>query len=91
MKAIESLVSIVVPVYNVEKYLKECLESIIQQDYRNLEIIVVDDGSPDNSGKIADEYAEADKRIKVIHKENAGVAAARSISCTTCKLYYYKQ
>ena len=78
MKAIESLVSIVVPVYNVEKYLKECLESIIQQDYRNLEIIVVDDGSPDNSGKIADEYAEADKRIKVIHKENAGVVAARN-------------
>ncbi|MBO5204316.1 MAG: glycosyltransferase family 2 protein [Clostridia bacterium] len=75
----DSLVSIIIPVYNVEKYLPECLESVINQTYKNLEILLIDDGSPDNSGKICDEYAEKDARIKVIHKENGGVSSARNL------------
>ena len=63
-------VSVIVPVYNVENYLEECVNSILNQTYENLEIILVDDGSNDNSGKICDEYALKDNRIKVIHKEN---------------------
>ena len=73
------LISIIVPIFKVEKYLRECLNSIINQTYKNLEIILIDDGSPDNSGKICDEYAKKDKRIKVIHKENEGVSIARNI------------
>ena len=72
------LISIIVPVYNVEKYLVECIESILSQTYENFELILVDDGSPDNSGKICDEYAEKDGRIKVIHKENGGLPSARN-------------
>lgn len=71
-------ISIIVPIYNVEKYLKQCLNSICHQDYQNLEIILVDDGSPDESGNICDEYAIKDSRIKVIHKKNMGVSAARN-------------
>ena len=71
-------VSIVIPVYNVEKYLPKCIESIINQTYRNLEIILVDDGSMDASGSICDEYATKDTRIRVVHKKNAGVSAARN-------------
>ncbi len=71
-------ISIIIPVYKVELYLPKCLESIINQTYKNLEIILVDDGSPDNCGKICDSYAEKDSRIKVIHKKNAGVARARN-------------
>lgn len=74
----EELVSIIIPVYKVEKYLKECLESVVNQTYKNLEIILVDDGSPDSCGKICDEYAKIDKRVKVIHKENGGVSSARN-------------
>ena len=74
----EDLISIVVPVYNVEDYLKECLESIIKQTYRNLEIILVDDGSTDNSGRICEEYKEKDSRILVIHKKNGGLSSARN-------------
>ena len=73
------LISVVVPVYNVEKYVGQCIESIINQTYKNLEIILVDDGSTDNSGKICDEYAKKDNRIKVIHKENEGVVIARRL------------
>jgi len=72
------LISVIVPVYNVEKYLKQCIESIIHQTYQNLEIILVDDGSPDNCGVICDEYAKQDKRIKVIHQENGGLSSARN-------------
>ena len=68
----------IIPVYNVEKYLHRCLDSVIAQTYQNLEIICVDDGSVDESGKICDQYAVRDARIKVIHQENQGVSAARN-------------
>lgn len=71
-------VSVIVPIYNVEKYIGKCILSIIEQTYKNIEIILVDDGSLDDSGNIADEYATRDNRIKVIHKANAGVSAARN-------------
>lgn len=74
----EKLISIIVPVYNVEKYLEQCLDSILNQTYKNLEIILVDDGSTDNSGSICDRYGEKDSRIKVIHQKNGGVCAARN-------------
>ena len=73
------LISVIVPVYNVEAYLRRCIDSIINQSYTNLEIILVDDGSTDNSGLICDEYAKKDNRVKVIHKENRGVSSARNI------------
>lgn len=72
------LISIVVPVYNVADYLAECIDSIRQQSYKNLEIIIVDDGSTDNSGDIGDGYSRQDKRIKIIHQENGGLSAARN-------------
>lgn len=75
----EELISVIVPVYKVEKYLPKCIESIINQTYKNLEIILVDDGSPDKCGEICEEYARKDTRIKVIHKENGGLSSARNI------------
>ena len=72
------LLSVIVPVYRVEKYLDRCLQSIAGQTYRNLEIILVDDGSPDSSGAICDAWAAKDSRIRVIHKKNAGAGAARN-------------
>ena len=72
------LISVVVPVYKVEGYINRCVDSIINQTYNNLEIILVDDGSPDKCGKICDEYAKKDKRIKVIHKLNGGLSDARN-------------
>lgn len=72
------LVSVIVPVYKVEAYLERCLDSIVHQTYRNLEVILVDDGSPDNCGVICDRYADADSRIQVIHLQNGGVAKARN-------------
>lgn len=74
----EARISIVVPVYNVEHYLPKCIESIINQTYQNLEIILVDDGSTDRSGFICDQYAALDSRIKVVHKENGGLSDARN-------------
>lgn len=71
-------VSVIVPIYNVERYLRKCIDSIINQSYRNLEIILVDDGSPDNCGKICDEYSTRDMRVKVIHKTNGGLSDARN-------------
>ena len=73
----EPLISVLVPVYNIERYIGRCLESIIVQTYKNLEIIVVDDGSTDRSGEICDLYASKDSRIKVIHKANGGLVSAR--------------
>ena len=78
MKSSNSLVSVIVPVYNAENYLPDCIESIINQTYDNLEIIIVDDGSTDNSGVICDDYAKKDKRIVVYHKKNGGVSSARN-------------
>ncbi|MBR5279195.1 MAG: glycosyltransferase, partial [Clostridia bacterium] len=73
------LISVIVPVYKVEKYLNKCVESIVNQTYKNLEIILVDDGSPDNCPKMCDEWAEKDSRIKVIHQENGGGSKARNV------------
>lgn len=75
---VEDLVSIVIPIYKVEKYLDRCMESIVNQTYQNIEIIMVDDGSPDNCPLMCEEWAARDKRIKVIHKTNAGLGMARN-------------
>lgn len=82
------VVSVIVPVYRVEKWLIRCVESIICQTYRNLEIILVDDGSPDDSGRICDEYAKRDERIVVIHQKNRGVSAARNAALRIAKGQY---
>lgn len=73
----QPIISVIVPVYKAEKYLHRCVDSLLAQTFADFEIILVDDGSPDSSGAICDEYARKDKRIKVIHKENGGVASAR--------------
>lgn len=78
MKVVNGLISIIVPVYNVEAYLNKCIETMVCQTYKNLEIILVDDGSKDNSPKICDEWAKKDSRIKVIHTVNGGASAARN-------------
>lgn len=75
----KGLVSVIIPVYNVSEYLSRCLDSIINQSYKNLEIIIVDDGSTDNSYKICKKYEKTDSRIRVIHKENGGAASARKV------------
>ncbi len=67
-------ISIIVPVYKVEKYINRCINSILNQKFKDFELILVDDGSPDNCGKICDDYATKDKRIRVIHKNNEGVS-----------------
>lgn len=71
-------ISVIVPIYNVEKYLNRCVKSILKQTYKNIEVILVDDGSTDDSGKICDQLAEKDDRIKVIHKKNGGMSDARN-------------
>lgn len=73
-----ALITVIVPIYNGEKYISECINSILNQDYANLEVILVNDGSQDNSPNIMDEYAATDNRIRVIHQENAGVSVARN-------------
>lgn len=75
----QPFISIIVPVYNVEKYLHKCIDSILNQTFSNFELLLIDDGSLDNSGKICDEYANIDKRIKVYHKKNEGVSTARNL------------
>lgn len=75
----EELISIIIPIYNVEEYLEDCIESVIQQTYKNLEIILVDDGSTDNCLNICNKYKKKDNRIKIIHKENAGLSDARNV------------
>lgn len=84
----EELISVIIPVYNVEKYLERCMYSVLNQTYKNLEIILVDDGSPDASGKICDEYLEKDNRIKVIHKANGGLSSARNAGLEIIKGEY---
>ena len=79
MKACEPVISVIVPVYNTEKFLSRCLDSIINQTYTALDIILIDDGSTDNSGAICDAYAAKDSRIRVFHKENGGVSTARNL------------
>ena len=74
----DKLISVIVPIYKVEDYLEQCIDSIVNQTYKNLEIILVDDGSPDRCPQICDEYAQKDNRIIVIHKENGGLSSARN-------------
>lgn len=78
-------ISIIVPIYNVEKYLPRCIDSILAQTFTDFELILVDDGSPDNCPQICDEYAKKDNRIKVIHKENGGISSARNIGLDISK------
>ena len=72
-------ISVIIPIYNVEKYLRRCLDSIKNQTFKDWQAICVDDGTPDNSGKIAEEYAASDKRFVVVHKENGGLSDARNV------------
>ena len=78
------LISVIIPVYNVEPFLSRCLESVTKQDYQNLEIVVIDDGSTDRSGRICEQWAEKDKRVKVFHKENGGLSDARNAGIDCC-------
>lgn len=80
--------SVIVPVYNVEQYIHKCVDSILSQTYADFELILVNDGSPDNCGKICDEYASKDNRVKVIHKQNGGVSEARNVSLDAAKGEY---
>lgn len=84
----EDLISIIIPVYNIEDYVCECIESVMAQTYKNIEIILVDDGSTDNSGAICDKFSEIDNRIVVIHKENGGLSDARNAGINTEKGSY---
>lgn len=84
----KTLISVIVPVYDVEQYLPECIESILDQTYNQLEIILVDDGSDDHGGSICDEYRLKDSRIKVIHKKNGGLSDARNAGLDICKGEY---
>ena len=81
----QPLISIIIPVYKIEKFIDKCIKSIISQTYRNLEIILVDDGSPDKCPSICDKYAKIDNRIKVIHKPNGGLSDARNAGIDICK------
>lgn len=80
----QPLISVIVPVYNVEPYINKCIDSILSQTYKNLEVILVDDGSPDNCPKICDDYASIDNRVKVIHQKNAGQSIARNNALDIC-------
>lgn len=82
------MVSIIVPVYKVEKYIRQCINSILNQTYTNIELLLIDDGSPDNSGIICDEYANKDNRVRVFHINNSGVSAARNIGLRNTKGNY---
>lgn len=82
------LISVIVPIYKVEPYLQRCLDSVVNQTYTNLEIILIDDGSPDNCPQICDDYAAKDNRIVVIHKENGGLSDARNVGLDICKGEY---
>ena len=81
-------ISVIVPVYNVEKYLRKCIDSLTNQTLKDIEIILVNDGSTDNSGSIIDEYAKQDKRVIAIHKENGGQSSARNMGLDIAKGKY---
>jgi len=85
MQSILPLISVIIPVYNVAEYLPKCMESVTGQTYKNLEIILINDGSADNSGEICDIFAKKDNRIRVIHQENAGVSVARNAGLDIAK------
>lgn len=78
-------ISVIIPVYNTEKYLRECLDSVLAQTFTDFEVLVINDGSTDSSGKICDEYAQKDARVKVFHKENGGVSSARNLGLDNAK------
>lgn len=84
----EPIISIIVPVYNVEPYIRPCIDSILNQTFSDIEVILVNDGSTDNSGVICDEYANNDERVKVIHKEYGGVSSARNVGIQNASGYY---
>ena len=75
----EPLISIIVPIYNVEQYVDKCIQSILNQTYQNFEVLMINDGSPDNSGSICQEYADRDSRFRYFEKENGGVSSARNL------------
>ena len=85
----EPLISVIVPVYNVEKYIAACVDSILAQTYTNLEILLVDDGSTDSSGALCDEYARRDVRVRVIHQENGGLSDARNTGMQSAQGTYF--
>ena len=87
-ETIPNLVSVIVPVYKVEQYLDECVESILKQSYKNIEVILVDDGSPDACPAICDSWAEKDKRVKVIHQDNKGLSVARNVGLSQSRGTY---
>lgn len=80
----QPLISIIIPVYKSEKYLRRCLDSVRNQTYKNISVILVDDGSPDGCPKICDEYAATDNRFHVIHKKNGGISSARNAGLDYC-------
>lgn len=83
------LISVIVPIYKVEQWLEDCVDSILAQSYENLEVILVDDGSPDESGRICDRYALKDERVRVVHKENGGLSDARNAGLEIARGSYY--
>lgn len=84
-KSCNPKISIIVPIYKVEQYLPRCIDSILAQTFTDFELLLIDDGSPDNSGKICDEYAKKDRRVRVFHKENGGVSSARNLGLDNSK------
>ena len=82
------MISVIIPIYNVEKFLRKCLDSIVNQTYKDLQIILVNDGSTDKSGKVCDEYAERDSRIHVVHQKNQGLSKARNVGLSLAKGEY---
>ncbi|MGN1282520.1 MAG: glycosyltransferase family 2 protein [Limosilactobacillus sp.] len=84
----KKLVTLIISMYKGEKYICECIESVLNQNYKNIELILIDDGSPDNCGKLADKYALYDKRIRVVHQENGGVSKARNVGLSLAKGEY---
>lgn len=83
-----SVISVIIPVYNVENYLNQCVDSVLNQRFKDIEVILVDDGSKDSSGQICDDYKKRDPRVKVIHKENGGLSDARNIGIRVCSSEY---